>query len=103
MDAELSLLQNEPLLPIQKDYWIPTVAEIALLTAEPDETRRSYLERRLFGQWATTQATINADIKTRNENKKKQRDEIISRGGEARKTMISTIIGSTLADMSIDS
>ena len=103
MDAELTLLQNEPLLPISKDYWIPEVSQIALLTAEADETRRGYLERRMFGQWATTQATINADIKTRNENKKKQRDEIISRGGEARKTTISTIIGSALADMSIDS
>ena len=46
---------------------------------------------------------MNAEIKTRNKNKKKQRNEIISRGGDARKTMISTIIGSALADMSTDS
>jgi hypothetical protein len=57
----------------------------------------------MFGAWATTQATVNADIKTRNENKKKQRDEIISCGGDACKTNISTIMGSALADMSIDS
>jgi hypothetical protein len=31
------------------------------------------------------------------------RDEIIARGGEARKTMISTIIGKVLADMTEDS
>ena len=41
-------------------------------------------------------------IKTRNENKKKQRDEIMLHGGDAQKTMISTIIGRALADMSID-
>ena len=57
----------------------------------------------MFSQWATNQAQLNADIKTRNENKKKQRDEIISRGGDARKTMISRRIGRALSDMSLDS
>ncbi len=78
-------MQNEPLLPISKDYWVPTAAEIALLAAKTNYIHRSYMEKRMFGAWATTQATINADIKTRNENKKKQRDEIISRGGDTRK------------------
>jgi hypothetical protein len=56
----------------------------------------------MFNTWVTIQAQINADIKTCNEIKKKQRDEIISHSGDARKTTINTIIGTTLADMSID-
>ena len=103
MDAELAVLHNKPLLPISKDYWIPSSIELNMLTSEANDIRRGYLERGMFSQWATSQAQVNADVKTRNENKKKQRDEIISRGGDARKTMISTIIGRALADMSIDS
>ncbi len=45
MDAELAALQNEPLLPISKDYWVPTAAEIALLAAETDKVRRGYMEK----------------------------------------------------------
>jgi hypothetical protein len=37
MDAELATLTNEPILPISKDYWVPTAAEIALLAAETNE------------------------------------------------------------------
>ena len=103
MDKELASLTNEPVLPISKDYWVPSATEIALLAAEPSDVRRGYLERQLSSTWATIQAQNNADIKTRNENKKKKRDEIISRGGDARKTTINTIIGTTLADMSVDS
>jgi hypothetical protein len=103
MDKELAALTNEPILPISKDYWVPSATEIALLAAESSDVRRGYLERQLFSTWATIQAQNNADIKTRNENKKKQRDEIISHGGDARKTTINTIIGTTLADMSVDS
>ena len=79
MEAELASLQNKPLLPISKDYWIPTTTEIAMLAAEADEVVRGYLEHCLFGEWAMTQATVNEEIKTRNENKKKQCNEIISR------------------------
>ncbi len=59
--------------------------------AEKDELKRKYLERYFFGMMAMSQAMINAAVKTQNENKKKQRDEIISKDGDARKTMISTI------------
>jgi hypothetical protein len=45
---------------------------------------------------------LNAEIKTKNDNLKKMRDEIIARGGEARKTMIS-IMRKVLADMTEDS
>jgi hypothetical protein len=51
---------------------VPTAAEIALLAAEPNEVRRGYLERQMFSVWAMIQARENADIKTRNENRKKQ-------------------------------
>ena len=30
IEAELASLQNEPLLPISKDYWIPAPTEIAM-------------------------------------------------------------------------
>ena len=30
MEAKLASLQNEPLLPISKDYWIPAPTEIAM-------------------------------------------------------------------------
>jgi hypothetical protein len=56
MDAELATLTNEPILPISKDYWVPTAAEIALLAAETNEVRRGYLERQMFSAWATIQA-----------------------------------------------
>ena len=39
MQPELDQYQNEPLLPISKDYWVPSALEIAMLTAEPDEIR----------------------------------------------------------------
>jgi hypothetical protein len=103
MDAELAMLQNEPILPISKDYWILTGDEIAMLAAEANDICRGYLERGMFSQLATNQANVNVDIKTWNENKKKQQEEIISHGGEAWKTIISTILGSALVDMSTDS
>ena len=53
MEAELASLQNEPLLPISKDYWIPAPTEIAMLAAEVDKVRRGYLERHMLTQWAT--------------------------------------------------
>ena len=71
MEAELALLQNEPLLPIPKDYWILAPTEIAMLAAEVDKVRRGYLEHRMLTQWATTHAVVNAKIKTHNKNKKK--------------------------------
>jgi hypothetical protein len=57
----------------------------------------------MFADWAKQQLNMNTEIKTKNDNLKKMRDEIIARGGEATKTMISTIIGKVLADMNEDS
>ena len=57
----------------------------------------------MFASWARKQLTLNAEIKTKNDTSKKLRDEIISRGGEVRKIMISTIIGTVLADVTEDS
>jgi hypothetical protein len=98
----LATLTNEPILPTSKDYWEPSAAEIALLAAESSDVRRGYLERQMLNTQAMIQTQNNADIKTRNENKKKQRDEIILRSGDARKSTINTIIGITLADRSVD-
>lgn len=103
MEKQLPDVENRPLLLVSKDYRVPTSEEIALLVAEKDELKRKYLERYFFGMMAMSQAMINAAVKTQNENKKKQRDEIISKDGDARKTMISTIFGTVLTDMSIDS
>ena len=103
IEDELKVLQYEPEIPITRDYWTPDPDEIALLTKEPDATKRGYLEKSMFASWAKEQLIANAEIKTKNDNLKKMRDEIIARGGEARKTMISTIIGKVLADMTEDS
>ena len=103
IEDELKVLQYEPEIPITKDYWTPDAGELTLLTQEPDATTRGYLEKSMFADWAKKQLILNAEIKTKNDNLKKMRDEIIARGGEARKTMISTIIGKVLADMTEDS
>jgi len=103
IEDELKVLQYEPEIPITKDYWTPDADEVALLTKEADATARGYLEKSMFASWARKQLILNAEIKTKNDNLKKMRDEIIARGGEARKTMISTIIGKVLADMTEDS
>ncbi len=97
------MLQYELEMPITKDYWTPDAGELTLLTQEPDATARGYLEKSMFADWAKKQLILNADIKTKNDNLKKMGDEIIARGGEAKKTMISTIIGKVLADMTEDS
>ncbi len=102
MDDLLQQLENEPLLPLTKDYWIPTDDQIDKLVKETDVVKRDYLKCCMFRLWAVAQAEANAAIKTQNENRKKQRDEIISKRGEARKAMISTLIRIVLADMSID-
>jgi hypothetical protein len=52
----------------------------------------------MFVDWAKKQLILNAEIKAKNDNLKKVRDEIIVRGGEARKTMIRKV----LADMTED-
>jgi hypothetical protein len=73
-----------------------------LLTKEPDATARGYLENSMFASLAK-QLILHAEIKTKNDNLRKMRDEIIARGGEARKTMISIITGKVLADRTEDS
>jgi hypothetical protein len=57
IEDELKVLQYEPEIPITRDCWNPDADEIALLTKEP-----------------------------KNDKLQKTRDEIIARGGEARKT-----------------
>jgi hypothetical protein len=103
IEDELKVLQYEPEIPIKKDSWTPDADEIALLTKEADATARGYLEKSMFASLASKQLILNAEINTKNDSLKKMRDEIIARGGEARKTMISTIIGKVLADMTEDS
>jgi hypothetical protein len=73
-----------------------------LLTKEPDATARGYLENSMFASLAK-QLILHAEIKSKNDDLRKMRDEIIARGGEARKTMISIITGKVLADRTEDS
>ncbi len=58
------MLQYEPEIPITKDYWNPDADELALLTKEPDDITRRYLEKSMFADWAKKQLMMNAEIKT---------------------------------------
>jgi outer membrane receptor for ferrienterochelin and colicin len=73
------------------------------LTKEADATARGYLEKSMFASRARKRLILKAEIKTKNDNLKKMRDENIGRGGEARKTMISTTFGKAFADMTKES
>ena len=59
MEAEWASLQNKPLLPISKDYWIPTTTKIAMLVAEEDEVWRGYLECFILSQRARMHSAVN--------------------------------------------
>ena len=82
---------------------MPTIEQFETLTDITDDRTTSYEEKVLYNKWVEHQQKLNAEIKTKNDIMKKARDQIISRGGDARQDIISTLMGAILEDMSLDS
>lgn len=92
----------KPEVPTSKDCWVMSAEQIVELSALQGLAAVNR-EREMFAEWNEEQLKKNAKIKTANENNKKRRDEIISRGGDTRRNTIGKIIGDILQDMSVDS